>query len=107
MKNDNIEAELDPATVTVADVIRSPIIFLQSARDHGSSRITFQNKAEAVRFYNRVRALIHVRGDELMVAARRDGLSVIAGQAAIPEAELEIGLKLGAELLFGHRNTRD
>ena len=106
MKNDNVQAELDPANVTVADVIRSPIIFLRSARDHGSSRITFQSKAEAVRFYNRVRALVH-NNPEMMVAARRDGLSVIAGQAAIPEAELEIGLKLGAELLLGHRNTRD
>jgi len=83
--------ELDPATVTVDDVIRSPIIFLQLARDHGSARITFRSKAESVRFYNRVRALIHVRGDELLVAARRDGLAVIAGKDAIPEADLEVG----------------
>ena len=104
MKNDNVAVVMDPASVTVADVIRSPITFLQAAKDHGSSRITFHNKSESIRFYNRVRALVHNHPD-MMVAARRDGLSVIAGQAAIPDADLEIGGKMAAELPLGPRNT--
>jgi len=91
MRNDNVPAELDPAAVTVADVIRSPILFLQLARDHGSARITFRSTSESIRFYNRVRALIHNHGKELMVAARRDELSVIAGADAVPDADLEVG----------------